>query len=508
VASSFQLKERAQARLAAEQGTLRKAAPLGVALVYPSPYHVAMSSLGYQTIYREIHNHPGATCERAFLPDDVAAHAGTPLHTYEGERPVAELPVVAFSLAYELELPGLIECLHLAGLAPLRRDRSPRDPLVVVGGPLTFSNPLPAAPFADVLVLGEAEATIHQLLDALREEPDRERVLARLSGRAGFYLPAAGGPLGELGVASDGCLPAYSQILTAETELASMFLVEDARGCSRGCTYCVMGRWSGGMRVVPAAEVLARVPPEARRVGLVGAAVSDHPRLAEILAALVESGRQVSLSSLRADRLTEEIALLLARGGGRTLTTASDGASERLRAFVDRKTREKHLLRAAELTARAGFERLKLYQMVGLPGETDQDIDELAGFSLELARIVPRLALGIAPFVAKRRTPLDQAPFAPIAELERRLARLRSALRGRVEVRPTSARWAWVEYRLAQGGPEAGLAALAAWRAGGSFAAWKQALAGIPEPEVVQPSHDDPPRRLRVLARGGAAAGG
>src|SRR5262249_23634664 len=158
----------------------------------------------------------------------------------------------------------------------------------------------------------------------------------------------------------------------------------------------------------------------------------------------------------RADRLTLELALLLRRGGARTLTTASDGASERLRAFVDRKTREKHLLGAAEHCARAGFERLKLYQMVGLPGDAEQDIDGLARFSVERAQMPPRLSLGTARFVAKRRTPLDRAPFEPIASIERKLARLRSKLAGRVELRPTSARWAWVEYRLAQGDAAAG----------------------------------------------------
>ncbi|HJZ86493.1 MAG TPA: radical SAM protein [Polyangia bacterium] len=501
MATSFELKQQARARLAVEQGTLRKESALPVALVYPSPYAVAMSSLGYQTIYREIHAHAGASAERAFLPDQPAAYrkSATPLFSYETQRPVSSFPIIAFSLAYELELSGLIECLHLAGLPPLAAQRGPHHPLVVIGGPLTFSNPLPAAPFGDLLVLGEAEESIHELLAAVREEPSRERLLARLAAQSGFFVPAAGRPLGDIRAADDARLPAYSQILTAETELSNMFLIEDARGCSRGCTYCVMGRWSGGMRVVPPAAVLARIPAHARRVGLVGAAVSDHPRLCDLVRALVEDGREVSLSSLRADRLTEELAQLLRRGGARSLTTASDGASERLRTFVDRKTKEKHLLRAAELAAQAGFERLKLYQMVGLPGETEADIDELARFSLALAGIAPRLALGIAPFVAKHRTPLDGAPFGPISSIERKLARLRAALRGRVEIRPTSARWAWVEYRLAQGGPEAGLAALAAWRAGGSFAAWKRALAEVPVPNVIMPSLERPPRTLRPL---------
>ena len=261
-------------------------------------------------------------------------------------------------------------------------------------------------------------------------------------------------------------------------------------GCHRGCTYCVMRRsTNGGMRLVAPDRVKALIPGDARRVGLVGAAVTDHPGLPEILRHIVDSGREVGISSLRADRLTDEIVGLLKRGGYRTLTTASDGASERMRDVIQRRTKERHLLAAAALCRAHQMTQLKLYMMLGLPGETDADIDELARFSLELARVAPRVALGIAPFVAKRNTPLDGAPFEPIASIDAKLARLRAALKGRVEIRPTSPKWAWVEYRLAQGGMAAGRAAARAARAGGRFADWKAAFADVPPPAVapVQP---------------------
>jgi radical SAM superfamily enzyme YgiQ (UPF0313 family) len=203
--------------------------------------------------------------------------------------------------------------------------------------------------------------------------------------------------------------------------------------------------------------------------------VTDHPRIKEIVHGIVEHGREVGISSLRADRLDEEFVALLARGGYRTLTTASDGASERLRRIVDRKTTEKHLIRAAELARKLNLQRLKLYEMIGLPGETMADVDELVRFSKELSGIVS-LSLGISPFVAKRNTPLDGAPFEPIPSIEAKLARLRLGLKGKVEIRPASARWAWVEYMLSQGGEAAGLAAMDAWREGGSFASWKRAF--------------------------------
>jgi radical SAM superfamily enzyme YgiQ (UPF0313 family) len=471
-------------RLSDELGTIRREATRRAALVYPSPYHVGMSSLGFQTIYRVINEVAGWSAERAFLPDDVAAWRASrlPLVTYETRARVGELPVIAFSIAYELELTGLIDCLELAGVPVLAAERDARHPLVVAGGPLTFSNPLPAGPFVDVMVLGEAEEIVPRLLEAIAAEPNddagRSRLLATLSREPGIWVPSLHGEeLPHIARVDDAMLPARTQILTPHTELRSMFLVEPERGCSRGCTYCVMRRsTNGGMRLVQPEVVLGAIPESARRVGLVGAAVTDHPKIRTIVRAIVDGGREVGISSLRADRLDDELVGLLARGGYRTLTTASDGASERLRVAIERKTKEKHLVRAAELARAHGLRQLKLYEMVGLPMETDEDIDELTRFARELSAIVP-VSLGVAPFVAKRNTPLDGAPYAGIPLVEARLERLRRGLRGKVDVRPTSARWAWVEYVLAQGGMEAGRRALVAHRAGGRFADWKRAFA-------------------------------
>ena len=465
-------------RLDAEEGTLFKEAPFRIALCYPSPYRIGMSSLGFQTIYREINNHPNTTAERAFVPDDPDAWRASslPLVSYERQRPLTEFDVLAFSVAYEMEIAGLFEMLDLAGIPLHAEERDVTHPLVVAGGPLTFSNPVPLAPFVDLIVLGEADDIVHDLLDEVINAESRASLLDRLAIRPGFFVPRRGGVLGSVAKADDDRLPARSQIVTPNTELRSMFLIEPERGCSRGCTYCVMRRTTnGGMRTVPPERVLDLVPQNARRVGLVGAAVTDHPRIAELVRALVDSGREIGISSLRADRLTSELVGLLRAGGAKTLTTASDGASERMRDAIDRKTKEEHLLGAAQLARENGLERLKLYMMVGLPGETDDDIDELIRFGTEISRIIP-LSYGIAPFVAKRNTPMDGAPFEPIATIERKLGRLRRGLRGRAEVRPTSARWAWVEYMLAQSGEDAGHAALDAWRAGGSWAAWKRAF--------------------------------
>jgi len=269
--SRWALLEPLRARLADEQGTLHKQAAARIALCYPSPYHVGMSSLGFQTIYREIHQHPQAAAERAFLPDDVAAwrEARVPLCTYESQSEVSQFDCLAFSVSYELELTGLFEMLELAGL-PLRRDeRDQRHPLVVCGGPLTFSNPVPLAPYADAIVMGEAEELVHVLCDALTL-PTRAGQLAHLSHHAGFYLPGLTASWPAVAKASDDRLPARSQIVTPHTELRSMFLIEPERGCSRGCTYCVMRRTTnGGMRTVEPERVLELIPHSAPRVGLV-----------------------------------------------------------------------------------------------------------------------------------------------------------------------------------------------------------------------------------------------
>ena len=489
-----QIHELIDRRLEQERGTIHKHGPLQVALVYPSPYRIGMSSLGYQVMYGLLNARPDTVCERAFLPDDVQAwrKLGAPLLTYESRRPVGGFDVVAFSLAYELELPGLFECLELSGIPLLASARGERDPLVVIGGPLTFSNPVPAAPFADLIIMGEGEGAIQPVLDAVGSGEPKARLLTRLSTEpSGYYVPSVhGDAMTPVAKAADDTLPAASVILTPETELSNMHLVEAERGCHRACSFCVMRRsTNGGMRLASVERVLETIPEYAPKVGLVGAAVSDHPQLVPLVRAIVERGLQVSLSSLRADRMTPELVELLAAGGYRTLTVASDGASERLRRMMMKNIREKHLRRTAELVRESGLRQLKMYMMVGVPNETDDDIDELIAFARDLSSVCS-VSMGIAPFVAKRNPPLDRQPFAGIKPVEARLKRLRKGLQGKVDLRSTSARWAWVEYCLAQGGSEMGMAALDAWRGGGRFGAWKRAIkahGGPPQPTAPPP---------------------
>jgi radical SAM superfamily enzyme YgiQ (UPF0313 family) len=449
-----------------------------------------MSSLGFQTIYREINSRPAAAADRAFLPDpeeiEIYRRTHTPVFTYEAERPISDYPVIAISVAYEMEIAGVIELLELSGIPALAEERDARHPFVLCGGPLTNSNPLPLAPFADAIVMGEADQAIHRVLDCLFNTSGRDAALRELAGLC--YVPSIHGEsLPTIERADDLLLPAWAPIRTPNTELADMFLLEVERGCSRGCQYCVMRRsTNGGMRIVPVERIFSLIPDDARKVGLVGAAVSDHPKIVQIVSDLASQGRQVSLSSLRPDRLTDAFIGALKQAGARALTTALDAPSQRLRDRIDRKAKEIHFLRIAERVKAHALHHLKVYMMVGLPDETDADIDELIAFATELSTIHP-LVIGISPFVAKRNTPLDGVEFAGIQVVDDRLDRLRRGLRGRVELRSTSARWAYVEYVLAQGSWAEGRAVLDAVHAGGRFSAYKKAFSALPAARTRRP---------------------
>jgi radical SAM superfamily enzyme YgiQ (UPF0313 family) len=484
---SWSYSETLRERLSDERGPVFVPGDRRVCLLYPSPYRAGMSSLGFQWVH-ELLSRAGFAVERAFLPDDLEAFRKSrrPLCTYETETPVSHFPLVAVSLAYELELVGLIRCLELSGIPALREDRSEDDPLLLLGGPLTFSNPLPSAPFVDAMLLGEAEETVVPAITAAFEG-DRQDFLDAVQGLPGGLVPERAerlqlpSDLPPVAKATDDLLPAHSRIVTPHAELSDMFLVEGERGCHRQCGFCVMRRsTNGGMRLVTPERLLGLIPEHATRVGLVGAAISDHPQLPALLQALVDRGLGIGISSLRADRISlkPDIARLLREGGYKTLTVASDAASQRLRRTISKGTVERHLVACAELAREHRYRVLKVYMMVGLPDEQPEDLDELIEFTQRLAAIHP-VALGVAPFVPKFNTPMSELGFAGIKPVERRLKQLQKGLRGKAEVRSTSARWAWIEAALAQGGDPAGRALLRGVQAGGSFADLKRALSSL-----------------------------
>ncbi len=469
--------------LAAETGTIVRDAPLRIGLAYPNPYHTAMSSLGYQVIYRMMNGRQPISAERVVLPDDVAHHRqrGWAPISLETGRPLASFDVLAFSVTWDLDILGFFDLLDLAGVPLLREQRGDHHPPILLGGPITASNVLPFGPFIDLAVIGDGEVAVSALMDLLETVRDRDELKQRASAIPGVWVPELHGdaipPTQKVTV---GHLPAVGQIVTPNTELSNMFLLEASRGCPRFCKFCVVRAPESPMREPELDEVLSHVPEHAPRVGFVGAAVSEWGGIREALRRVVEMGKGVGVSSLRADRLDADFVGLLARGGYRTMTVASDAPSQRLRGKLAKGIRTRHLVEAARLAKDAGMTRLKMYVIVGLPDERDEDIDELIVLSQELSEILP-VALGLSPLVPKLHTPLGDAPFAGVAAIDHTLKRLKRELGGVAEVRSTSAKWAWVEYRMSQGAQDAGLAALEAWENGGGYRAWESALGGADE---------------------------
>ena len=325
-----------QRRLAGELQLERWSdAPNRCALVYPSGYHVGMSSLGFQQIWRSILATDGWTPLRASNDDDEPSERP---FAYELNRAMPEVEAIALSVAYELELAGVITMLERFGLPPLRRERQPDHPIVIAGGPLTFSNPAPLLPFVDVLICGEGEGLIKEVLQRIEGE-DKASLSALLSELPGsWWRPSV----------RRSCCPSLRLMMYCcrrirrswreSTELRKMFLIEPERGCSRQCTYCVMRRSTNwGMRPVPAQAVLDAIPQGVERVGLVGAAVTDHREITDLDNALADRDLSIGISSLRADRLKRPLLEALFRGGYRTVTVALDGASPSLRRVVRRK---------------------------------------------------------------------------------------------------------------------------------------------------------------------------
>jgi len=399
---------------------------------------LAHSSLGFHAAWRGL-----GPVERACLPDEADSGRARSL---ESGRSLGEFQVIWTSVSWELEVEPWVRALAASGVEPVAKDRPATDPLVIAGGPLTFSNPDLAAAVADAVFLGEADVAFPALRGAVDRARDREDALGRLAEVPGLWVPSSGRP--PPAPVREGPLdPPLRSLLAGEpNEFGGAFLVEIGRGCPRACTFCVARGGGTRPRFVPADRILLALPPDATRVGLLGAAVSDHPELLSLLEALTERGLEVTLGSVRADRVTSRLLSLLADSGLRTLTVAADGPSERLRRALHKGVTEEHLRACADLAAAHGIHRLKIYVMVGLPGEEDGDVEELARLVCGLAERVS-VSLSVSPFVPKRFTPLSETPFAGVPLLRRRLSLLARRLGGRVRLRVTSPREAEREWR-------------------------------------------------------------
>ncbi|MCL5110411.1 MAG: B12-binding domain-containing radical SAM protein [Chloroflexi bacterium] len=504
---SWEATAKAKARLVRERGTIHKdwGGRLPVALVYPNTYSVGMSGLGLQILYRLFNDDPEVVCERAFYePAGRSPSAGEPVLSLESQRPLGDFAALAFSVTYELDYYHVVSTLRDSGLPLWAAERDDRHPLVIAGGPCLTANPEPLAPFCDAIVIGEAEPIVVQLLAALAGG-DREQTLRTLAGVPGVYVPSLYQPI----YAPDGSIvdlerageappvvgrvwlrdldadPGASAVLTPDAELADMFLVEVARGCARGCLYCLAGycflpaRERSPESVLRSArEGLKQTP----KIGLVGAAVADYSHFEEVVRELQAEGARVSVASLRVDSLSEPIARALAGGGARTVTLGVEAGSQHLRDLVHKGVSTKDLEKAIDAAGAAGFAQAKLYFMIGLPGESDADVEAIGALSVSLGerfaarRRGGRVVVSVTPFVPKAQTPYQWTAMAEPGLLRERLARLQTALRPRkIELRAESVDWALVEGVLARG--DRRLAEVLARMDRNSLAAWGRALA-------------------------------
>src|SRR5439155_10697806 len=447
---SSSLRKKSQTLLAAEQGTVRKdwGGKISVALVYPNTYAVGMSNLGFQTIYRHLNAIPDVVCERVFAPDvedaDEMRRSATPPFSLESRRPLTDFRLVGFSVTYEGDYINVLRLLAMAGI-PLRATaRRAHDPLVLMGGVCAFSNPEPIAPFMDFVVVGEGEELVVELIDAYRERYHaRAAFPASLATLDGIYVPGqydvAYGIDGTLeAVAARDAAPrvvvkrrlrsvnAFETIAAVKTphaEYGHMALVEVGKGCGRGCRFCLEGQVYRPVRhrsVEALRETIGKMAKESTRIGLVGACVSDYPWIGDLMDVVKEAGMELSISSLRADSLSDKLVASLARGGHRTLTVAPEAGTERLRAVIRKSISDEQILGACDMLRRHGIPNLKTYFMIGQPTETMEDvaaIPALAARMLERLRVLDakghpfgRLTLLISSFVPKPWTRCQWEP--------------------------------------------------------------------------------------------------
>ncbi len=431
-----------------------------VALVYPNLYFVGMSNLGFQSVYQGLNALADVLCERAFLPDDQDAEelerTGRPLGSFESGTPLRDFDALAFSVSFENDYLFVLKVLRLAGI-PLRvRDRGPRDPIVILGGAASFLNPEPLAPFADLIAVGEGEALVPRMMDALLGASDPRAGLFALAPKDGFYVPSRY----EVRYHGDGTVAAYdgpgpvvrqrgwpgkmalpqSIVLTPHTEMSMKFMVEISRGCPCMCRFCWAGYNYLPVRGFSREEIVGRareVRAHTDRIGLVSTAVCDHPEIDGIVDDLAGLDYEVSVASLRLDDLTPGFVFKLADTGVQGLTLAPECGSDRMRRVLNKQFTNAEILEKATWIFENGIQNLKLYYMVGLPGEDHGDVEAIVTLTdairermLAVARgrgRIGRIHPSVNPFVPKPGTPYQWLPMEDPRETDRKLQFLRKA---------------------------------------------------------------------------------
>lgn len=449
-----------------ENGTIVKdwGGKLSVALIYPDSYYLGMSNLGLHAIYRLLNDYDDVVCERIFWEKENA-DSNTPPVSVESRRPLADFSILAFSISYELDYFNVVSILRNSGIPLHAAQRNKTHPLVIAGGPCITANPVPLSPFFDCFGIGEAESILPVILPVLSEgiSSNRHDLLKALAILPGIYVPShpPEHPVVRQYVKDIDSLATTSVVLTPDTELKDLYLIEAERGCQRGCRFCLVNsifspmRFRSVDRLVRQAEEGLRLR---KRIGLVGPAVTDHPHIVDLLDNLTRMGAQLSISSLRIVSLSADIINLLARGNARTITIAPEAGSERLCQVINKNLSYRHIMEVTEMVGLRRFKNLKLYFMIGLPTETDDDIKDIIKLTLSIkarldkSRGAPRLNLNVTPFVPKAGTPFQWLPMASLDVLSRRMALLKKSLPARgIILKTESPAWSHIQGTLSRG---------------------------------------------------------
>lgn len=453
-------------RLAQERGAIVKdwGGRVPIAIIYPNSYYIGMSNLGIHAIYRLLNSYPNVVCERAFWEkEDVSQQS--PILSLESQRPLSAFAILAFSVSYELDYFNVVAILKDSGIPLYAADRDERHPLVIAGGPCIIANPLPLAPFFDCLCIGEAEPILPALLPLLTAgaKGKRPELLKALASVPGVYVPQYydGTAVARQWAANLDDFPVHSTILTPDTELGNLYLIEVERGCNWGCRFCLVSNAFSPMRFRSVDKLIAQAElglQYRKRLGLVGPAVSDYPHFVELLTRLQQMGAELSISSLRIKPLPSIALSEMAKGGARTIALAPEAGSQRLRQVIKKGISEDDILEAIEKVAKQGIKQLKLYFMIGLPTETDDDIQAIVDLTLKSKAILDRqqtgcrLTLSIAPFVPKAGTPFQWLPMEELPTLNHRLSLLKSKLLPKgIKLKCESPAWSQVQGVLARG---------------------------------------------------------
>ena len=479
-----------------------------VAIVYPNTYFVGMSNLGLHIIYEEINLRNDSVCERIFLPEKKELEAydktKTPLMSVETQRPMHQFDVVAFDVTFEMDYFHIPLMLRHGRVPIMAKDRTEFDPIVIAGGPCATFNPEPFADFIDAFIIGEGEGIVSRVLDVIRdgqmEGLDRHTILRQLADVTGVYVPSLYVPI----YSEDGAFKGYdiadgvpktikrhfemltsggeTVVATNYTEFGAMYIIEVARGCGRHCRFCMAGYCFRVPRVRPLEilkEGVDRAEKLGKKVGLMGAAISDYPEVDELVNYIRSKDMRYSCASLRADSLTQAVVDGLADSGQKTITIAPETGSERLRRVINKGISEEHLQNAATLSAKSGIQHMRLYIMIGLPTETDEDIEAIVGLAertqAHMAEVgcKGRLTLSINPFIPKPFTPFQWMAMDHQKTVEKKLQYIKKALQKnrRIEVLVESPKEAYIQGVLARGDRRLGavLATCAADRGSKSF---------------------------------------